>query len=85
MVQTRCNSGCESGLIVVKGRKMLSDQTVAIVKSTAPVLQEHGETLTRHFYERMFRVNPEVKPFFNHSNQSEGSQQRALALSLIHI
>lgn len=79
MVQTRCNSGCESGLIVVKGRKMLSDQTVAIVKSTAPVLQEHGETLTRHFYERMFRVNPEVKPFFNHSNQSEGSQQRALA------
>lgn len=58
---------------------MLSDQTVAIVKSTAPVLQEHGETLTRHFYERMFRENPEVKPFFNHSNQSEGSQQRALA------
>jgi nitric oxide dioxygenase len=58
---------------------MLSDQTIAIVKSTAPVLQEHGETLTRHFYERMFRENPEVKPFFNHSNQSEGSQQRALA------
>lgn len=58
---------------------MLSDQTVAIVKSTAPVLQEHGETLTRHFYQRMFRENPEVKPFFNHSNQSEGSQQRALA------
>ena len=58
---------------------MLSEQTVAIVKSTAPVLQEHGETLTRHFYERMFRVNPEVKPFFNHSNQGEGSQQRALA------
>ena len=57
----------------------LSDTTVTIVKSTAPVLQEHGETLTRHFYERMFRENPEVAPLFNPSNQAGGTQQRALA------
>lgn len=58
---------------------MLNEKTIAIVKSTAPVLQEHGETLTRHFYKRMFTHNPEVAPFFNPANQTAGKQQRALA------
>lgn len=58
---------------------MLQPHTIQTVKSTAPVLQEHGETLTRHFYERMFKCNPEVAPLFNTSNQSTGNQQRALA------
>lgn len=58
---------------------MLSDSTIAIVKSTAPVLAEHGETLTRHFYQRMFTHNPEVAPFFNPAHQKAGKQQRALA------
>jgi nitric oxide dioxygenase len=57
----------------------LSDKTIAVVKSTAPVLQANGELLTRHFYNRMFRENPEVAPLFNRSNQSSGTQQRALA------
>ncbi len=57
----------------------LSERTISVVKSTAPVLEKHGEELTRHFYERMFRENPEVKPLFNASNQSGGTQQRALA------
>ena len=58
---------------------MLSEKTVSIVKSTAPVLQEHGETLTKHFYKRMFKHNPEVAPFFNPAHQTAGKQQRALA------
>lgn len=58
---------------------MLSEKTIAIVKSTAPILEEHGETLTRHFYKRMFSHNPEVAPFFNPAHQQSGSQQRALA------
>lgn len=57
----------------------LSERTIATVKSTAPVLQEGGEALTRHFYERMFRENPEVSALFNASNQAGGTQQRALA------
>ncbi len=61
---------------------MLSEHTIAIVKSTAPVLQQHGETLTRHFYTRMFAHNPEVAPFFNPANQSAGVQQRALAAAI---
>ncbi len=58
---------------------MLDDKTIAIVKSTAPILQEHGETLTKHFYKRMFKHNPEVAPFFNPAHQTAGKQQRALA------
>lgn len=58
---------------------MLSEKTISIVKSTAPILEEHGETLTKHFYKRMFEHNPEVKPYFNPANQFAGLQQRALA------
>ncbi|MGI9360153.1 MAG: NO-inducible flavohemoprotein [Parasphingorhabdus sp.] len=58
---------------------MLSENTISIVKSTAPILQEHGETLTKHFYQRMFSHNPEVGPYFNAANQTKGTQQRALA------
>jgi len=58
---------------------VISAQTIKIVKSTAPILNEHGETLTRHFYERMFSHNPEVVPFFNPANQAAGLQQKALA------
>jgi nitric oxide dioxygenase len=61
---------------------MLSQQTIDIVKSTAPVLAEHGEALTAHFYKRMFEHNPEVKPFFNQSNQQSGVQQKALATAI---
>ena len=61
---------------------MLSQQTIDIVKSTAPVLNEHGEALTKHFYKRMFTHNPEVAPFFNPANQAGGTQQRALAAAI---
>ncbi len=61
---------------------MLSEQTIAIVKSTSPVLEQHGEALTKHFYKRMFSHNPEVTPLFNPANQFAGSQQRALAAAI---
>tara|TARA_R110002126_G_C10490909_1_gene504520 strand:+ start:34161 stop:35393 length:1233 start_codon:yes stop_codon:yes gene_type:complete len=61
---------------------MLSQKTIDIVKSTAPILDEHGEALTKHFYKRMFSHNPEVLPFFNPANQAEGTQQRALAAAI---
>lgn len=61
---------------------MLPQNTIDIVKSTAPVLNEQGEKLTRHFYARMFKHNPEVAPFFNPAHQAGGSQQRALAAAI---
>ena len=58
---------------------MLTPETIAIVKQTVPVLKEHGETLTRYFYERMFAGHPEVTDLFNPAHQQAGSQQKALA------
>jgi nitric oxide dioxygenase len=58
---------------------MLSPQTIAIVKATAPVVAEHAETITRRFYNLMFAHNPEVQAYFNQAHQHSGGQQRALA------
>jgi nitric oxide dioxygenase len=61
---------------------VLAPQTIAVIKATVPVLVEHGETLTRHFYRRMFEGNPEVRAFFNPAHQHSGGQQRALAAAI---
>jgi nitric oxide dioxygenase len=58
---------------------VMNSTQIEIIKQTVPVLQEHGETLTRRFYENMFNNNPEVKSFFNPAHQHSGTQQRALA------
>jgi nitric oxide dioxygenase len=61
---------------------MLSQRTIDIVKATAPILEEHGETLTQHFYKRMFAHSAEVAPLFNPAHQRAGSQQKALAAAI---
>ncbi|MCZ2260369.1 NO-inducible flavohemoprotein [Sporosarcina sp. G11-34] len=58
---------------------MLSQETINIIKSTVPVLEEHGKTITTVFYKNMFEANPELLNIFNHANQSQGRQQNALA------
>ncbi|WP_194768642.1 NO-inducible flavohemoprotein [Tamlana sp. I1] len=58
---------------------MASKKTIEIVKSTAPVLQVHGEAITKVFYEILFDKHPELKNVFNMVNQKKGTQQRALA------
>lgn len=56
----------------------LSPSTIETVKATIPFLQENGTKLTGHFYKRLFAGNPEVKEYFNISNQESGAQQQAL-------
>jgi len=58
---------------------MVSQETIAIVKSTAPVLAEHGEAITRVFYQRLFANHPELKNIFNMTHQQKGSQPKVLA------
>lgn len=60
----------------------LSEKTIQIVKSTAPVLAEHGEAITQHFYQQMFSQNPELLDIFNATNQKTGRQQHALATAV---
>jgi nitric oxide dioxygenase len=61
---------------------MLQEQTIRIVKSTAPLLTLHAEAITRHFYQLMFAGNPEVKAYFNPAHQHSGGQQKALAAAI---
>jgi len=57
---------------------MLSQNTIDIVKSTAPVIAEAGPAVTAHFYDRMFSHNPELKEIFNLAHQKSGRQPEAL-------
>jgi nitric oxide dioxygenase len=58
---------------------MLSEQTIRIVKQTAPAVAERAEDITQRFYTLMFAGNPEVQQYFNPAHQHSGGQQRALA------
>lgn len=64
-------------------RMALTPEQVAIVKSTAPVLKQHGETITTLFYRNMLAAHPELKNVFSLRNQQTGAQQRALADSVV--
>lgn len=61
---------------------MLSQKTIDIVKSTAPILEEHGTKITKAFYKMMFSNHPELLNIFNHANQKKGRQPTALANSI---
>ncbi|MFK7000511.1 NO-inducible flavohemoprotein [Flavobacterium oreochromis] len=54
-----------------------------LIKATIPVLRENGVLLTKHFYNRMFTYNPELKNIFNLGNQANGRQQTALAMAVL--
>jgi nitric oxide dioxygenase len=57
----------------------LTPEQIAIVKATAPVLQEHGNTITTVFYNNLLNANPELKNIFSLTSQTTGRQPRALA------
>jgi nitric oxide dioxygenase len=60
----------------------LTTDQVAIIKSTVPVLEAHGETITTTLYTNMLKDHPELSNIFNTSNQVNGHQAGALAGSL---
>jgi nitric oxide dioxygenase len=60
----------------------MSPETMAIVKSTAPVLQQHGLAITKRMYERLF-VDPEIKALFDQSAQESGEQPKRLAAAIL--
>ncbi|TDZ54361.1 Flavohemoprotein [Colletotrichum trifolii] len=61
----------------------LTQEQINIVKSTAPVLKVHGETITTLFYKDMMDTHPELKNVFSLRNQASGEQPRALANSVL--
>lgn len=63
-------------------RKPLSAKTKAIVKSTAPALQQHGLAITTRMYERLF-TDPDVKAMFDQAAQESGEQPKRLAGAIL--
>ncbi|WP_043930367.1 NO-inducible flavohemoprotein [Bacillus sp. EB01] len=61
---------------------MLDQKTIEIIKSTVPVLEVHGEAITTKFYQMMFTDHPELLNIFNHANQKQNRQQKALAATV---
>lgn len=57
---------------------MLTNATIATVKSTIPLLESAGVALTQHFYQRLFKHHPELQNMFNMANQHNGKQPLAL-------
>ncbi|OBT55109.1 hypothetical protein VE04_04462 [Pseudogymnoascus sp. 24MN13] len=57
----------------------LTPEQTAIVKSTAPALEQHGTAITSHFYKRILAAVPELRNVFNAAHQESGEQQSALA------
>ena len=62
---------------------MSKQQTIDIIKSTVPVLEVHGVTITKTFYSNLFKDNPQLLNIFNSTNQSKGRQQTALANTVL--
>lgn len=62
---------------------MLSENTIQIIKSTVPVLEQHGLTITKCFYKKLFTNHPELLNVFNHANQQQERQQMALAQAVL--
>lgn len=60
----------------------LTPEQVKIIKSTVPILVEHGTAITTKFYKDMLSAHPELNNVFNNAHQVSGHQPRALAMAL---
>ncbi|TID16675.1 hypothetical protein CANINC_004127 [Pichia inconspicua] len=60
----------------------LTANEINFLQSLAPVVKEHGVTVTSTMYKYMFQTYPEVRSYFNMTNQKTGRQPKVLAFSL---
>ncbi len=49
----------------------MTDATKAIIKATAPVLKEHGETITTTMYKFLFEAHPEAQELFKNADKEQ--------------
>ena len=61
----------------------MSDETIATIKATAPVVAPVALDITRTFYHNMLGEHPELFAFFNRSNQAHGTQPQTLASAVV--
>ncbi|QGN55047.1 globin domain-containing protein [Novosphingobium sp. Gsoil 351] len=59
-----------------------SAAAMEIVKSTAPLLEQHGVAITTAMYARLFQ-DPEIEAMFDRAAQASGEQPRRLAGAIL--
>ena len=62
---------------------MLTQSQIDLVKATVPVLEQYGTQITKVFYTNLFNDHPELLDIFNQTNQTQGRQQTALAMTVL--
>ena len=62
--------------------RSLTPGTIAIVKATAPALEQHGIEITTRMYQRLFE-NAEIKAMFDMAAQESGEQPKRLAGAIV--
>lgn len=60
----------------------LTPTEINYLQSLAPIVKESGVTVTTTMYQYMFKTYPEVRTYFNMTNQKTGKQPKVLAFSL---
>ncbi|WP_280396262.1 globin domain-containing protein [Nocardia brasiliensis] len=56
----------------------------AVIRATLPLIGTRIDAVTPLFYRKMFAAHPELgRDLFNRGNQAQGTQQRALASSIV--
>ena len=61
----------------------LTNDQICIIKSTAPILADHGIALCNLFYKNLLADNSPLNAVFSQTNQQTGAQPRALAGALL--
>lgn len=60
----------------------LTNDTIAIVKATAPALRKHGVEITTAMYARLF-MDASIRDMFDHAAQESGEQPKRLAAAIL--
>lgn len=59
------------------------DSQKQIVQSTLPALRQHGEAITRVFYQELLEENPDLRSMFSVDDQASGAQAKRLAGAIL--
>ena len=67
----------------------VSQQSLAIIRATAPVVKDNAEAITSVFYPKMLGRHPELYKYFNETNQrkvepgASSQQSKTLADAIV--
>ncbi len=56
----------------------MNPNTIAIIKSTAPVIKEHGEAITSAMYKHLFAAHPEAEALFKDATPDQYKKLAAM-------